>query len=103
MPSPSNHLPVFGIDNELLYYVPAGRAQSLIDAGKVSPRGSKHRVRAVVATCGKADSDLRLLRLDRLPPGTHDTYKYENDENPRGVWSFKFRKVRQYAEMIDAA
>jgi hypothetical protein len=92
MPSPSNCLPVYSPDHELLYHAPIGSVPRLLESGRVRPVGTKHRVRALIAVCGDATA---WLRLSRPPTGRPESHNRETEDNPRGVWTF--RKVSHCA------
>ena len=83
MPSPANVLPVYSADNEILYNAPLATVPRLIDRGLVSTRGTKNRVRALIARCG-----IEELRAARPPVGHKFSHKHETDQNPAGVWTF---------------
>ena len=86
MPSPGNFLPVYSADNEFLYNAPLGSVPRLIDNGLVSTRGTKNRVRALIARCG-----IEELRACRPHTGERFSDKRETPDNPRGVWHFNYK------------
>ena len=81
---PADSLPIYGSGNALLGYVPLAAAQRMLDRGQAISRGTKRRVRALIAVHGNADL---------LPGQWHPNPKYshnrENHENPQGVWAFR--------------
>ena len=81
-------LPVYTPDNELMYHAPITRVQHLIETGKVRPRGTKHRVLALIATSDVDSLMSLLLSLAKPKAGTKFSHIGETDENPRGVWTF---------------
>jgi|SRR5215831_5808484 len=89
-----NHLPVYGPDHTYLQHVTVDRAQDLLQSGRAIAKCTKTRIRALIVPRGSEE----FLRDDRPARVPKDIYDYENDENPRGVWTFKFRKLRQYEE-----
>lgn len=84
MPAPSNVLPVYGPDHELLYYAPLATVPRLLDSGMVTPVGTRRRTRALMAARGATDT----LRAMKVPTGQHYSHDCETDQNPRGVWTF---------------
>ena len=87
MPSPLNCLPVYGPDNALLYHAPIARVPHMLQSGRVRPLGSKHRIRALVATCGETACE--LLALARVSSGVRFSHNHETDTNPPRVWAFR--------------
>lgn len=85
MPSPLNLLPVYGVGNALLGHVSCSAAQRLLVAGSVVPRGTKHRIRALIAT----RENFELLASDRPPTNQKFSHNRETADNPQGVWTFK--------------
>jgi hypothetical protein len=83
--SPSNLLPVYGAGNDLLGYVSATAAQRMLDAGHVIGRGTKQRIRALIAVHDNID----LLPADRPPTNQKYSHNRETEENPPGVWTFR--------------
>jgi len=90
----ANLLPVYGPNHRYIQHVTVNRAQELLDEGRAIPKGTKTRIHALLVPRGSEE----FLRDDRPARVPKDIYDYENDENPRGVWTFKFRKLRQYEE-----
>lgn len=84
MPSPSNCLPVYGPDRELLYHAPIASVSRLIEAGRVRPLGTRTRIRALIALGG----DLPQGGSRRPPVGQRFSHNRETPQNPRGVWTF---------------
>ena len=84
MPLSASALPIYGSGDSLLGYVSPDAAQRMIAHGHAVARGTKRRVRALIAVHGNADL---------LPGQWHPNPKYshnrENHENPQGVWAFR--------------
>lgn len=85
MPGPANLLPVYGADDSLRGYVSISTAQRLLDKGHAVPRGTRHRVRALIIVFDNVD----LLISDRPPIGQRFSHNRETAENPQGVWTFR--------------
>ena len=85
MPSPRNLLPVIGRRDELLGYVTVSAAQRMLAAGHAVGRGTKTRIRALIAVHDNID----LLPSERPPTGQHYSHNHETRDNPRGVWCLK--------------
>lgn len=60
-------------------------AQRMLLAGSVVPRGTKHHIRALVAT----HDNFELLASDRPPTNQKYSHNRETAQNPKGVWTFK--------------
>jgi hypothetical protein len=77
---------VYTADNELLYYAPITTVDRLIKDGHVIPRGTPHRVRALIAVTGQVVWTL----TDRFPTTCpRFSIKSETNDNPRGCWTFR--------------
>ena len=85
MPAPLNLLPVYGVGNALLGHISIPAAQRMLAAGSVVPRGTKHRIRALVAT----HENFELLISERPPVNQKYSHNRETDDNPQGVWTFR--------------
>ena len=85
MPSPSNLLPVFGSGDTLIGYVSAVAAQRMLAAGHVIGRGTRHRIRALIAVHDNID----LLPSPHPPTNQKYSHKRETRDNPQGVWTLK--------------
>ena len=85
VPAPLNLLPVYGVGNTLLGHVSCSAAQRLLNAGSVVPRGTKRRIRALIAT----HDNFELLASDRPPSNQKYSHNRETRDNPQGVWTFK--------------
>ena len=85
-------LPVYAADDELLYYASFAAAERLLESGRVTGRGTRHRIRALVAVCGSEE----LLRAARVPTGQRFSNNNESDDNPRGVWTHNLRLCVSY-------
>ena len=77
---------MLGAGDQLLGYVTATAAQRMLDTGHAVGRGTKNRIRVLIATHGNID--LYLLP-GRPPTGQHYSHKHETSDNPRGVWTLK--------------
>ena len=84
MPSPAL-LPIYGTGDDLLGYVSASAAKRMLDEGSVLGRGTKHRIRALIAVHGNLD----LLPAGRPPTNQKYSHNRETKDNPPGVWTFK--------------
>ncbi|PWT75417.1 MAG: hypothetical protein C5B60_05385 [Chloroflexi bacterium] len=91
-------LPVYTADRELLYYAPLASVAHLIENGKVRPVGTRRRMRALIAICGKHE----LLRAAHIPTGQRYSHNHETDDNPQGVWTFSKRVFARH-DLTDAA
>lgn len=76
---------MYGPKNELLQTVSLDRARELLDSGQVIAFGTRKRIHQLFAPRGSEE----FLRATRPPRGKPDTLRYETDDNPRGVWSFR--------------
>ena len=85
MPAPLNLLPVYGVGDTLLGRVSFSAAQRMLAAGSVVPRGTKHRIRALIAT----HENFELLASERPPTNQKYSHCRETADNPKGVWTFK--------------
>lgn len=85
MSSPRNLLPIYGSGNDLLGYVSATAAQRMLDAGHVIGRGTKQRIRALIAVHDNID----LLPARRPPTNQKYSHNRETEENPPGVWTLR--------------
>ncbi len=85
MSSPRNLLPIYGAGNDLLGYVSVTAAQRMLDAGHVIGRGTKQRIRALIAVHDNID----LLPAKRPPTNQKYSHNRETEENPHGVWTFR--------------
>jgi len=83
--SPRNLLPIYGSGNDLLGYVSATAAQRMLDAGHVIGRGTKQRIRALIAVHDNID----LLPARRPPTNQKYSHNRETEENPPGVWTLR--------------
>ena len=90
MPSPENLLPIYGAGNDLLGYVSAAAAQRMLAAGHVIGRGTRNRIRALIAVHDNID----LIPADRPPTNQKYSHNHETRDNPPGVWTFKKLTVR---------
>ena len=88
MPAPANVLPVYGPTDSLLGYISPAAAQRMLDEGHVVPRGTRQRIRALIATHDNVD----LIPSDHPPTGQRYSHNRETRDNPQGVWTF--RKIR---------
>jgi hypothetical protein len=85
MPAPLNLLPVYGVGDTFLGHVSCSAAQRMLAAGSVVPRGTKHRIRALIAT----HENFELLASERPPTNQKYSHNRETRDNPQGVWTFK--------------
>ena len=85
MPAPANVLPVYGPTDSLLGYVSPAAAQRMLEEGHVVTRGTRQRIRALIATHDNVD----LIPSDRPPIGQRYSHNRETRDNPQGVWTFK--------------
>ena len=85
MSSPNHLLPVYGAGNDLLGYVSPAAAQRMLDAGHVIGRGTKQRIRALIAVHDNID----LLPARRPPTNQKYSHNHETVDNPPGVWTLK--------------
>ena len=90
MPAPASLLPIYGSGDTLLGYVSVPAAQRMLTAGHVIPRGTKHRIRALIAVHDNID----LLPSDRPPTNQKHSHNHETRDNPKGVWTFKRLTIR---------
>ena len=90
MPAPANLLPIYGSGDALLGYVSVTAAQRMLDAGHVVPRGTKHRIRALIAVHDNID----LIPSERPPTNHKYSHNHETRDNPQGVWTLKRLTVR---------
>jgi hypothetical protein len=88
MPAPSNLLPVYAAGDALLGYVSVAAAQRMLAAGHAVGRGTRHRIRALIAVHDNVD----LIPSERPPAGQKYSHNRETADNPQGVWTF--RKLR---------
>jgi hypothetical protein len=78
-------LPVLGSGDTILGYVSVTAAQRMLAAGHAIGRGTRHRVRALIAVHDNID----LLPSDRPPTNQKYSHKRETAENPKGVWTLR--------------
>ena len=83
--SPRNLLPVLGSGDMVLGYVSVAAAQRMLSAGSVVGRGTRHRIRALIATHDNID----LLPASKPPSNQRYSHNHETVDNPPGVWTFK--------------
>lgn len=96
MSSPRSLLPVLGSGDIVLGYVSPAAAQRMLDEGHVLPRGTRHRVRALIAVHGNID----LLPATHLPLNQRYSHNRETVDNPPGVWTFKKLRNQQILQKI---
>jgi hypothetical protein len=85
VPSPQNLLPVLGSGDTLLGYVSAAAAQRMLAAGHVIGRGTRNRIRALIAVHDNID----LIPADRPPTNQKYSHNRETVDNPKGVWTLR--------------
>jgi hypothetical protein len=90
MSSPNHLLPVLGTGRVLLGYVSVAAAQRMLAAGHVIGRGTRNRIRALIAVHDNID----LIPSDRPPTNQKYSHNHETRDNPPGVWTFKKLTVR---------
>jgi hypothetical protein len=57
----------------------------MLAAGSAVTRGTKRRIRALIATSG----NFELLASERPPTNQKYSHNRETSDNPQGVWTFK--------------
>ena len=85
VPAPNHLLPVYGSGDDLLGYVSASAAQRMLSAGHVIGRGTRQRIRALIAVHDNID----LLPAKRPPTNQKYSHNRETVDNPPGVWTFR--------------
>ena len=85
-------LPLYAANGELHHYASFTEAERLISAGRVECRGTRGRVRSLVAL---SDSE-EWLCLPRPQAGQRYSHNHETETNPRGVWTHKLRQCLSY-------
>ena len=85
MPAPRNFLPVYDCRDNFFGYVSPGAAQRMLDEGHAVGRGSKCRIRALIATHDNVD----LIPGDHPPAGQRYSHCRETRDNVKGVWTFR--------------
>jgi len=80
---------VYGSGNALLGYVSPVAAFRMLAAGHVIGRGTKRRIRALIAVHDNID----LIPAEKPPTNHKYSHNKETADNPRGVWTLK--KVTQ--------
>jgi hypothetical protein len=85
MPSPNQLLPVYGAGCNLLGYVSVAAAQRMLAAGHVIGRGTRNRIRALIAVHDNID----LIPAKRAPTNQKYSHNHETRDNPPGVWTLK--------------
>ena len=78
-------LPLYAATGELHHYASFAEAERLISSGRVECRGTRGRVRSLVA---RSDSE-EWLRAVCPPLGQRLSHNRETPQNPRGVWTHK--------------
>ena len=91
MPAPASLLPIYGSHDSLLGYVSVPAALRMLDAGHAIGRGTKHRIRALIAVHDNPDL---LPGNGRMPRNQKYSYTAETSDNPKGVWTFKRLNAR---------
>lgn len=76
---------MFASGDMLMGYVSIAAANRMLAAGHVIGRGSKQRIRALIAVHDNID----LLCAAHPPTNQHYSHNRETGENPPGVWTFR--------------
>jgi len=87
-----DRLPVYDRTGELLYYASLEAASRLIESGRALGRGTRNRVRSLVAVRATEES----LRSAKPPVGARYSHNRETSENPAGVWTHNLRRCLMY-------
>ena len=82
--SASAWLPIYGAGDSLLGYVSLAMAARMLADGRAVPRGTRRRVRALVAV-----RDNFELVPGSPPANRKYSHNRETHENPQGVWAFR--------------